>query len=195
MYSTELTDEMLVKLLKASDEKAFKIIYERYWKSIYLTALKKLRSAHIAEELTQSLFVNIWERREKSSIINISSYLSSAIKYKIINYIESRYSTSQGVIDEDMSDLMTDNSTEDNILLSDLNLTISNALQQLPVKTREVFKLSRFDHFSVREIASKMNLSEKAVEYHVTQSLKLLRIELKDFMVFSLFITTLNQMR
>lgn len=194
MYSTELTDEMLVKLLKASDEKAFKIIYERYWKSIYLTALKKLRSAHIAEELTQSLFVNIWERREKSSIINISSYLSSAIKYKIINYIESRYS-SQGVIDEDMSDLMTDNSTEDNILLSDLILTISNALQQLPVKTREVFKLSRFDHFSVREIASKMNLSEKAVEYHVTQSLKLLRIELKDFMVFSLFITTLNQMR
>lgn len=194
MYSTELTDEMLVKLLKASDEKAFKIIYERYWKSIYLTALKKLRSAHLAEELTQSLFVNIWERREQSSIINISSYLSSAIKYKIINYIESRYS-SQGVIDEDMSDLMADNSTEDNILLNDLNLIITNALQQLPVKTREVFKLSRFDHFSVREIAGKMNLSEKAVEYHITQSLKLLRIELKDFMVFSLFITTLNQMR
>ena len=194
MYSTELTDEMLVKLLKASDEKAFKTIYERYWKSIYLTALKKLRSAHLAEELTQSLFVNIWERREQSSIINISSYLSSAIKYKIINYIESRYS-SQGVIDEDMSDLMADNSTEDNILLNDLNLAITNALQQLPVKTREVFKLSRFDHFSVREIAGKMNLSEKAVEYHITQSLKLLRIELKDFMVFSLFITTLNQMR
>lgn len=194
MYSTELTDEMLVKLLKASDEKAFKTIYERYWKSIYLTALKKLRSAHLAEELTQSLFVNIWERREQSSIINISSYLSSAIKYKIINYIESRYS-SQGVIDEDMSDLMADNSTEDNILLNDLNLIITNALQQLPVKTREVFKLSRFDHFSVREIAGKMNLSEKAVEYHITQSLKLLRIELKDFMVFSLFITTLNQMR
>lgn len=194
MYSTELTDEMLVKLLKASDEKAFKTIYERYWKSIYLTALKKLRSAHLAEELTQSLFVNIWERREQSSIINISSYLSSAIKYKIINYIESRYS-SQGVIDEDMSDLMADNSTEDNILLNDLNLIITNALQQLPVKTREVFKLSRFDHFSVREIAGKMNLSEKAVEYHITQSLKLLRIELKDFMVFSLFITTLIQMR
>ena len=194
MYSTELTDEMLVKLLKASDEKAFKTIYERYWKSIYLTALKKLRSAHLAEELTQSLFVNIWERREQSSIINISSYLSSAIKYQIINYSESRYS-SQGVIDEDMSDLMADNSTEDNILLNDLNLIITNALQQLPVKTREVFKLSRFDHFSVREIAGKMNLSEKAVEYHITQSLKLLRIELKDFMVFSLFITTLNQMR
>lgn len=194
MYSTELTDEMLVKLLKASDEKAFKTIYERYWKSIYLTALKKLRSAHLAEELTQSLFVNIWERREQSSIINISSYLSSAIKYKIINYIESRYS-SQGVIDEDMSDLMADNSTEDNILLNDLNLAITNALQQLPIKTREVFKLSRFDHFSVREIAGKMNLSEKAVEYHITQSLKLLRIELKDFMVFSLFITTLIQMR
>lgn len=185
---------MLVKLLKASDEKAFKTIYERYWKSIYLTALKKLRSAHLAEELTQSLFVNIWERREQSSIINISSYLSSAIKYKIINYIESRYS-SQGVIDEDMSDLMADNSTEDNILLNDLNLAITNALQQLPIKTREVFKLSRFDHFSVREIAGKMNLSEKAVEYHITQSLKLLRIELKDFMVFSLFITTLIQMR
>ncbi len=53
----------------------------------------------------------------------------------------------------------------------------------LPEKTRHVFRLSRFDHLSIREIAANMNISEKAVEYHITQSLKTLRLYLKDYLL------------
>jgi len=185
-----LTDEMLVKLLRASDEDAFRVIYERYWKTIYLHALKKNLSAPVAEELTQSLFVDIWEKRANSNIENLSFYLGKAIKYKAINFIESRYAKQKN-IDEISIDLISDNSTEDNILLHDLNIAINKALQLLPSKTSEIFKLSRFERFSVREIAGKMNLSEKAVEYHITQSLKLLRIQLKEYMVFSIALAIL----
>ncbi|HLP38178.1 RNA polymerase sigma factor [Lacibacter sp.] len=186
-----LTDEMAVKLLKASDEKAFEVIYQRYWKIIYLSALKKLRSPHMAEELTQSLFVNIWEKRESSNIENLSAYLQTAIKYKVINFIESRYAN-QWSIDEDNSELVIDNSTEDTVLLQELNQAIDNAILLLPPKTREVFKLSRFERFSVRQIAAELNISEKAVEYHITQSLKFLRLELKDYMVFSYVVVSLQ---
>jgi RNA polymerase sigma-70 factor (ECF subfamily) len=45
----------------------------------------------------------------------------------------------------------------------------------------EVFKMSRFDKKSVREIAEHLQLSEKAVEYHITKSLKVLREQLNHF--------------
>lgn len=186
-----LTDEMLVKLLRASDEDAFKIVYERYWKIIYLHAIKKNVPPQVAEELTQSLFVSIWEKRATSNIEHLSLYLFKAIKYKVINFIESRYAK-QKDIDEISTELISDNSTDDEILLHDLNIAINKALQLLPSKTSEIFKLSRFERFSVREIAGKMNLSEKAVEYHITQSLKLLRIQLKDYMVFSIALAILQ---
>jgi RNA polymerase sigma-70 factor (ECF subfamily) len=186
-----LTDDMLVKLLKASDNEAFRVIYERFWKSLYTKAYIKLRSADLAEELTQSLFVSIWENRSVSNIDNLSFYLHAAIKYKIINYIQSRYAKQRAVESENF-ELISDNATENTILLRDLHIAIEKAIQLLPSKTREVFKLSRFESFSVREIARQMDISEKAVEYHITQSLKLLRFQLKDYMVFSLLVFILQ---
>lgn len=186
-----LNDELLLKLLKTSDEKAFQEIYVRYWKQIYLNALKKLRSADLAEELTQSLFVSLWEKREQNSIDNLPAYLNTAVRYKVINYIESRYSR-QWNLQKDLSEALADDATDHSILLDDLNAAIYRAIELLPAKTQEVFKLSRFDRYSVREIAMQMNLSEKAVEYHITQSLKHMRLHLKEYMFFSLVISVLH---
>jgi RNA polymerase sigma-70 factor (ECF subfamily) len=54
-------------------------------------------------------------------------------------------------------------------------------MKKLPEKTCEVFRMSRFENQSVKEIAVQLNLSEKAVEYHITKSLKLLRENLKAY--------------
>ncbi|HEY1166573.1 MAG TPA: sigma factor-like helix-turn-helix DNA-binding protein, partial [Chitinophaga sp.] len=56
----------------------------------------------------------------------------------------------------------------------------------LPQKTREIFRLCRYEKWPVKEIARFMNLSEKAVEYHVTQSLKFIRLRLKDYITLLL---------
>ena len=55
-------------------------------------------------------------------------------------------------------------------------------------------KMSRFEHRSIKEIALQLNISEKAVEYHITSSLKTLRINLKDFMLGSLFVAAISQL-
>lgn len=56
-------------------------------------------------------------------------------------------------------------------------------MEGLPQKTKKVFQLNRLEGRSVPEIANVLNLSEKAIEYHLTRSLKHLRVHLKDFMV------------
>ena len=63
----------------------------------------------------------------------------------------------------------------------DLQKAVEEAMKQLPEKTLEVFRMSRFEEKSVREIAEIMKLSEKAVEYHITKSLKVLKEHLNQY--------------
>jgi RNA polymerase sigma-70 factor (ECF subfamily) len=74
------------------------------------------------------------------------------------------------------------------LLVQELDTAIDRAIGQMPEKTQTVFRLSRFERQSNKEISHVMNLSEKAVEYHIKQSLKTLRIYLKDFMLVDYFL-------
>lgn len=177
-----LSDEILLRLLKADDGKAFKEIYSRYWKIIFESAYRRLASAEIAKELVQTVFLRIWEKRHIIQINHLQSYLQAAIRNRVINYIESTLVHKkylQHVMDTTSG---TCRRTESAITFHELSQAIEKAIDLLPEKTRHVFRLSRFDHLSIREIAASLNISEKAVEYHITQSLKTLRLQLKDYL-------------
>ncbi len=77
------------------------------------------------------------------------------------------------------------------IQVKELKEAIDKGVAMMPPKTKEIYALSRTEYYSVKEIAHKLNLSEKAVEYHITQSLKTMRLALKDFLpvivLFKLF--------
>jgi RNA polymerase sigma-70 factor (family 1) len=177
-----LTDEMLLRLLKADDDMAFKEIYSRYWKPVFEAAYHRLTNREIAKELVQTVFLRIWEKRQIIQITHLAAYLQTAIKNSIINYLESTLVHKkylQHVIDTTSNTCV---GTESTIHYNELSQALEKAMHMLPEKTRHVFRLSRFDHLSIREIAASMNISEKAVEYHITQSLKTLRYYLKDYL-------------
>ena len=83
-------DAILLKLLRAGDGAAFEEIYFRYSEPVFLAALKKVRSKTIAEELVQNLFISLWVKRETVQIQQLQSYLQSAIRYQVIDYIRSK---------------------------------------------------------------------------------------------------------
>jgi RNA polymerase sigma-70 factor (family 1) len=181
-----LTDEILLQLLKADNDKAFKEIYSRHWRSVFEAAYHRLANREVAKELVQTVFLRIWEKRHAIQINHLSAYLQTAIKNSIINYLESALVHKkylQHVLDSSPN---TCNGTESTINFHELSQAIEKAINRLPEKTRHVFRLSRFDQLSIREIAASMNISEKAVEYHITQSLKTLRFYLKDYLDIAL---------
>jgi DNA-directed RNA polymerase specialized sigma24 family protein len=162
-------DAILLKLLKAGDGSALEEIYVRYSEMVFLAALKKVKSKAIAEELVQTLFISLWVKRETAQIQHLPSYLQSA--------------------KEQMN--VQENLSESRLLLHELSIAIDNTIRKLPQKTQEIFRLSRYEKRSTKEIAQYMNLSEKAVEYHVTQSLKFMRLHLKDFIIVELLLLNL----
>jgi RNA polymerase sigma-70 factor (ECF subfamily) len=183
-----LADEALLKFLKISDELAFKELYLRYWKNLYYSALNKISSKEIAEDIVQTVFTDLWEKREKHSIQNISAYLDTAVKYQVINYIKSAISRKAHHSTIGEKQKAEESNTDLLLLVQELNGAIDKAISRLPQKTQTIFRLSRLEQHSNKEISLIMDLSEKAVEYHISQSLKSLRFYLKDFMMFDLLL-------
>ena len=183
-----LADELLVKLLHTNDSNAFREIYNRYWKRLYNIAITKTHTREAAEEIVQTLFISLWERRAILSVDNLESYLLKAVKYKVINYVHSFLVKEKHLTILRQHTTTEESSSETLTAMHELSFAIQTAIEKLPVKTKTIFKLSREENRTVKEIASHMNLSEKAVEYHITQSLKLMRLHLKEFLVLFLLL-------
>ncbi len=184
-------DAILLKLLKAGDASALEEIYARYSEMVFLAALKKVKSKAIAEELVQNIFISLWVKRETAQIQHLQAYLQTAIRYQVIDYIRSQLIREKYYQSASAQMNVQENLSESRLLLHELSKAIDNTIKKLPQKTQEIFRLSRYEKRSVKEIAQYMNLSEKAVEYHVTQSLKFMRLHLKDFIIVELFLLNL----
>ena len=186
MDYTLLADEILIKLLKSDDEAALKEIYLRYWKSLYITALKKVSLKEVAEEIVQNLLVSLWNKRKTSDIKHLQNYLNTGIKYQVINYVKAKIHREKKYQYAMSKQAYAENTSEDSLLINELSLAIDRAITMLPEKTQLVFRLNRLENHSVKDISSLMNISDKAVEYHITRSLKIMRQQLKDFILFEL---------
>jgi RNA polymerase sigma-70 factor (family 1) len=175
-----LEDDILIDRLKSSDEKAFAEIYKRNWFKLYCIAYKQTACRQEAEELVQILFERIWKKRETIIIKNLGAYLAVSLQNTFIDSL--RRKKVEKKFQQNHNVPVSANLTEEKFNHSQLLNTVENLLQQLPEKTQSVFRLSRYEEKSVKEIASQLDLTEKAVEYHITKSLKLLKYYLRSYL-------------
>ena len=180
-------DAELLQALRKGDEQAFAEIYNRYGLQLLEQAFRKVNSREAAEEIVQDLFATLWHKRETAEIQKLKEYLSSAIKYRVINLIKNRLTHDGFIAYSRMLASEADYKTEHDLAASDLSGALNRGLAQLPGHTRKIFQLSRMEHQTVPEIAFRLRVSTKTVEYHLTKALKMLRVSLKDFLVLVIF--------
>ncbi|MEY4538252.1 MAG: hypothetical protein RLZZ306_9 [Bacteroidota bacterium] len=180
MKFTIYSDDDLIPFLKTENgSHAFDEIYERYWKKLLKMAIFKTNDTQIAEEIVQELFTSLWEKRKISNIVNLENYLFVSLKYLIINYLRLKIKERNSV---DSEGLEIGDNLHETMTAEALQIAIKDAVSLLPDKTQIVFHLSRFEEKSHKEISSELDISEKSVEYHITQALKFLRLQLRDYL-------------
>jgi RNA polymerase sigma-70 factor (family 1) len=177
---SNLSETELLDAIRANDEKAFSELIKRFWLKAHSLAYSKIRSKELTQEIVQDLFVALWDKRTSLVIHNFSAYLYTSIRNKAINYIESRI-VEQKYWDYYKAFIPHAEAPEHLLEYNELVDALDHGIANLPKKSRRVFQLSRMEGRSVAEIARLLNLSEKAIEYHITRSLKHLRVHLKDF--------------
>tara|TARA_Y100001972_G_C7658637_1_gene331940 strand:+ start:2401 stop:2976 length:576 start_codon:yes stop_codon:yes gene_type:complete len=176
----QYTDEELIQLLLVDDRKAFEIIYRSYWERLYAVAYNRLNSKENAEGLIQEIFTELWEKRSRLHIHkSLTSFLFSALKYKIFNLYASQ-SVRRRYINENKK-LVTEhsNETEEWLSFEELYGLIESEINKLPEKCNLVFRLNQKGQTS-GEIAEQLGVSKRTVEGHLDQARKKLRVRLSD---------------
>ena len=173
-------DDQLVAALVADDRDAFAELYNRYWHELYRSACRKLPDSETAEELVQELFISLWTKRRTAIIRELRPYLFTALRFSIINHIESQRVHERFVAYYESFLRQPSTSSTNTLELDDLTQAIETSLRDLPEKTQQVFRLSRFDQQTIPEIAQYLGLSEKTIEYHLAIALKTVRNGLRQ---------------
>ncbi|MEN6455163.1 MAG: RNA polymerase sigma-70 factor [Prolixibacteraceae bacterium] len=181
-------DVELVRCLKSKDGRAaFKELYDRYWKKLLVQALIKLRSEVEAEEVVQDVFVVLWERRESIEIRKtFHTYMASCVKYQILTRLASlrKYTAFEQELRMGINDGV--NLTENWLDYETTRRQIEETVLGLPEKCQLVFRLSREEGYSQKEIAEELGISTKTVETHLGKALKIIRSSVQQFLL-SLF--------
>ncbi len=186
-----LPDTILTRLLQSDDEAAFNELYKRYWKTLFNAAYHRIASIEDSREMVQHIFMRVWEKRKLTPIVNPEHYLNMAIKNSVINYFESKAVRGRYKLHILKKGVDRTNETEAMLRYNELSQAIKQAIDALPEKTAVIFKMSRFENLTVKEIANVLHISEKAVEYHITSSIRYLKVHLKDFLVPGCLLTAL----
>jgi len=181
----------LAERLIIGEELAFKEIFYQYYHGLLKFAASYLHDNHLAENVVQDAFIILWEKRMLLDIqSNIKAFLVTIVKNKSINHLEkakNRIKIEQSVnqmllreADLNISSLRSLNPEE--LFTEEITKILEKTIQELPGQTRDIFLLSRYQDLSNQEIADKLNITVKGVEYHISKSLKLLRTKLSDYL-------------
>ncbi len=176
-----MNDPGLLALLEAGNKDAFKQLFVKYYSPLSEYACHFIPDDD-AEELVQELMLFIWENRENLIIeSSLKSYLFTAVRYRCLNAIKRNqyHQRIHGVIYEKIKDQFED---PDYYVVNELAENIEKAINELPDVFRETFYRSRFGDNTNVQIAAELGVSVKTVEYRIKQSLKILRIKLKDYL-------------
>ncbi|MNK47392.1 putative RNA polymerase sigma factor FecI [compost metagenome] len=187
-YYNELTDSELVVLLKAGDNIAFTEIYNRYHGKLYIHLFNKLQSREDCKDILHDLFISLWQNHIAIEIQeSLAAYLYTAVRYKVFdrisrNQLEKKYLDSIERFVE-KGEYITDHRIREKLLIE----LIDREVAALPEKMRTVFKLSRNENLTHRQIADQLGISEQTVKKQVHNALKILRIKLGTNVFYFLF--------
>jgi len=169
------SDERLIRLLRSGDEKAFEIIFNRYWDKVYSVCYRGTRAREESREMTQDIFKSLWERRKTLPIEGpLTDYLNKSARYQVYNYYRDQSTHKRHLDCFFMSYCGEENCTENQVLYEQLEDRLGKLIDQLPCACKTVFQLSRQKHLSHKQISELLNISTSTVEYHITNALRYL---------------------
>ncbi|WP_090608162.1 RNA polymerase sigma-70 factor [Parapedobacter koreensis] len=177
----EVTLAKIDTLVHPGHERAFEEAFKTNFKALHAYAYTMLQDENVAEEIVQTVFLKLWENRERLAIhTSLRAYLYKSVYHDTLNHLKHK-KVQRKYIAEAMMAHKQEQAAE---VAADKELQrqLQEALRQLPEKCRTVFQLSRFEELKYQEIADRLGISLKTVEAHMAKALKSLRLRLADFL-------------
>jgi len=175
--SDHTSDAHLLAQLKTGDLPAFDLLYKRYWKDIYAIAFRRLQHAQHAQDITQDIFLQLWQKRTELRIDNLPAYLATSARNKVFNLRvrEQRFTP----INELLADVQQHaEATDAQLIRDEFRVAYTALLKGLTPVQKQIFTLKYFEDLSTDEIAGQLSLSRKTVQNQNSMALAKLRSSL-----------------
>jgi RNA polymerase sigma-70 factor (ECF subfamily) len=172
----------LIVRLKEGDQTAFELLFHFYYPSLVVYSAQFTTDRMEAEEIVQDFFVRLWQRHWLLvPSESLKSYFFLSVKNGSLNFLKHKKVEEKYI--KKMLELSNHHPAydPDSYLDSELQEKIRHSIDLLPEKCREVFIMSRLRGMKNEEIASELIISKRTVETQISKALKVLRIELKDY--------------
>lgn len=179
----QLTEQEIVGAIRQGNDRIFETVFRKYYQSLCNYANSMLKEMDEAEEIVQNLFSALWEKRADLEIsISLKSYLYRAVHNHCLNrikHLKIREEYQQYANNYYESSYESVNQA---VMKSELERKIDEAIDKLPEQCRLIFRLSRYEELKYHEIAEQLGISPKTVENQVGKALKILRVELAEYL-------------
>lgn len=177
------SDAELVRRIRAGDERALEVVFRAHYAGMASFVQRYVRSADLAEELVQDVFLKLWSKREHlADIETFRTYLFRAARNTALNHLrrvklERRWQEEHGQEEEAPASYAADEEASE----QEVAAAVQVAISRLPPRCREIFLLSRDGGLTYAEIARALEISVKTVETQMGRALKSLRVSLRQF--------------
>jgi RNA polymerase sigma-70 factor (family 1) len=187
-------ENALLSAVASGDEAAFKTLFDQYHSRLFQYILSLTKSKEIAEELVMDVFMKLWVGRDMvSQIENMDGFLFRIAHNKSIDFLRA------AARDRKMSDFVWDNiqmpdhANPDRLLMhKQYEEKLREAIELMPPKRKEVYKLSREGGLSHAQIADQMQISENTVTNHIMQAQAFIRSYLLKNLDIVIIMTVLS---
>lgn len=180
MQDRILIEKETLHLVATGNRAAFNSLLQAYWNKVYTLSLTYLRSAEDAQEVTQDVFLKVWQSRNQlAAILNFNGWIFVLTRNEILSAL--RKKKVRPIISAEPGEKEEDTILPDHPLLyKEASAMIATAINALPPTRKKVFMLSRIEGKSYEEIATLLQISRNGVKDHIVKALHFLRNYLRD---------------
>jgi len=171
-------ERLLLQAIAAGDSQAFRVLVTIFWSRVYGNTLTLVKSPQTAEEITQDIFLKIWQQKEKlAEVQSFKHYIYVVGRNQIISQLRKKVAQKE----EEPGDILEDRLVPDKQLqYKETYRFIMEGIAKLTPQQQLIFKMSRLDGMSYEEIGRKLGLSKNTVKGHMVLALNYLRIYVRD---------------
>ena len=168
----------------------FDNIYSEYYQRCFLFAKSYLHDEMLSKDIASEAMITLWTTMKTEEVDNIRAFLMTVVKNQSLNHLRNehlRMEARENILNDELYELdfrisSLDACNPTDIFSEEINRIVNRTLDTLPLQTRNVFRMSRYENKSIKEIADTLNISVKGVDYHIGKALKALRVNLKDYL-------------
>jgi len=179
IQSNNSDDLELLRQIKIDKSHALKILFEKYFQQLCYFSFQIVKSVELSEESVSDVFTNIWLKRKTLDIKgNLKTYLYTAVKNQSINYLRKEKRISQSTESGNLHLIISDQTTDQQLLLQNLEEKIDLLIKELPEKRGLIFRMNRIDGLSYKEIADILSISVNTVQNQMVKAIKFISDQL-----------------